>query len=93
MPVLQSIVNRLSDWWRNIRRPPVVRISRSGQLTPRPQVHVSVAGLSGSQTVYTWDADDQGEACATMYGRGLASIMRRKLVDERPFETFPAPQA
>lgn len=71
------------QWWRNFRRPPAVVISRSGQATERPQVHVSVASISGSQGVYTWDATDQGEACATMYGRGLAEIMKRRLIDTR----------
>lgn len=74
---------RIRQWWRNFRRPPAVRICHSGQLTPRPQVHVSVASIYGSQGVYTWHADDQGNAKATMYGKGLAEIMRRRLVDER----------
>jgi|MicForSoiPHH12_O_1018301.scaffolds.fasta_scaffold02206_2 hypothetical protein len=80
---LQTIFRRLRERQRHFRRPPVVLISHSGQLTPSPKVHVSVAGLNGTQGVYTWDANDQGEACATMYGQGLADIMRRRLVDQR----------
>lgn len=74
----------IKRWWRNLRNPPAVIISRSGQATSRPQVHVSVASvIGGTQGVYTWDATDQGEACATMYGKGLAEIMQRRLIDER----------
>lgn len=76
----------IREWWRHRRRPPVIVISRSGQRTPRPQVHVSVQSLNGSQSVYTWDADSQGEACATLYGSGLAHITRFKLVDQRTAE-------
>lgn len=81
------MVRRIVEWWKSVRHPPVVRISRSGQATARPQVHVSAVGRHGSQSVYTWDADEQGEACATMYGRSLAEIMQRRLVDERSAPT------
>lgn len=74
---------RVRHWCRNLLNPPAIIISRSGQRTPRPKVHVSVASINGSQGVYTWDANDQGEACATLYGEGLARIMQRRLVDER----------
>lgn len=77
------MVSRLKHWWRGFRHPPVVSIAFSGQRTDRPQVHVSACGLNGAQTVYTWDATDQGNACATMYGRGLALILQRRLVDQR----------
>lgn len=71
-------------WWlRKTRNPPVVVIAYYGQLTPRPQVHVSVQGAHGLQGVYTFDADDMGNAKATMYGTSLAHIMQRRLVDER----------
>lgn len=76
-------IYRLRLWWRRVRNPPIVEIWHAGQATPRPQVLVSVRGMYGSQTVYTWDANDQGEACATMYGKGLADIMQRRLVDRR----------
>jgi hypothetical protein len=81
------MIQRLQQWWRHFRHPPVVEISHFGQKTDRPQVHVSVCGLYGSQGVYTFDANDQGEACATMYARGLADIMRRRLVDRRSSES------
>lgn len=66
-----------------MKHPPAVVITYSGQLTKRPQVHVSVHGFNGMQGVYTWDADSAGEARASMYGEGLASIMQRRLIDER----------
>lgn len=70
-------------WWRLFRYPPLVVISYSGQATPRPQVHVSVVHHGSSQGVYTWDANEQGNAMATMYGRGLAETVCRQLVDTR----------
>lgn len=85
------MITRLLEWWKSVRHPPVVRICHSGQATPRPQVHVSACGRYGSQGVYSWDADEQGEACATMYGRGLAEIMQRRLVDERSVDGSGVP--
>lgn len=81
--MIKQMYFRFRQWYRQVRHPPVVLISRSGQLTPRPQVHVSACGMRGLQGVYTWDANEQGEACATLYGKGLAEIMQRRLVDER----------
>jgi hypothetical protein len=78
----------LRHWLRSKYRPPVVVISYGGQRTPRPQVHVSVAGINGLQGVYTWDADSIGNAKATMYGEGLARIMQRRIVDERKTDSF-----
>ena len=83
---LRRIFLRLTQWWKHLRRPPVVVISRSGQKTDSPKVHVSVASINGSQSVYTWEANDVGEASALMHGRGLANIIRRKLVDRRLVE-------
>lgn len=83
--------------WRKFRNPPVVLIERFGQRTSRPQVIVSVHGVGGSQTVYAWVDDVQGNACATMYGQGLADIMQRRLIDYRhsthPCECIPFPGA
>lgn len=74
-------------WWlRGIRRPPVVVIRYVGQLTLRPQVHVSAEGINGLIGVYTFDANLMGDAKATMYGQSLANIMQRRLVDERPYD-------
>lgn len=81
------MIRQIRQWWKQFRNPPVVVIRHFGQRTPQPKVCVSVAGWRGSQTVYTFDANDQGEACATMYGRGLAEIMQRRLVDQRSAET------
>jgi hypothetical protein len=61
----------------------VVTIERWGQATPRPKVSVSAQGRRGSQGVYTYDATEQGEACATLYGRGLAEILGVRLIDTR----------
>lgn len=79
---------RFRHWLRRVRHPPVVVISYGGQLTKRPQVHVSVSGINGLQGVYTWDADTAGNAKATMYGEGLAKIMQRRIVDERKTDSF-----
>jgi hypothetical protein len=65
------------------RRPAVVTIKRWGQATSRPQVTVSVLSERGSQSVYTFDCTEQGEASATMHGRSLAHILGLKLVDQR----------
>lgn len=85
---MRRLYYRLQHAWRCWRYPPVVVICHAGQATPRPQVHVSVEGINGLQGVYTWDADAQGEACATMYGKGLAEIMQRRLIDKRTPKTF-----
>lgn len=69
--------------WRNFRHPPRVVISCGGERTVRPKVHVSVASIYGMQGVYTWDNDEQGNACATLHAKGLAKITQRKLVDCR----------
>lgn len=76
-------MNRLIEMWKDFRRPPVVEIARWGERTNRPQVGVSVVSRHGAQSVYTWDADDVGEAKATLYGKGLAEIIKRRLVDRR----------
>lgn len=65
-----------------------VYIGRSGWVTPRPQVHVSVrsrhaSGGGGGQSIYSYDADDVGEAKATLYGKSLAEILGVPLIDER----------
>lgn len=54
----------------------------------RPQVYVWVEGPHGVQDVYNWDADEQGEARASIYGHGLADIMQRRLIDNRTPKTF-----
>jgi len=69
-------------WWRITDRPALI-IECSGQLTDRPQVHVSAAHRFGAQGIYTWDADQKGHACATMYGQGLAKILGVPLFDRR----------
>lgn len=73
----------LKHRWRRFRNPPAVIIEHYGQRTSRPRVHVSVWCVTGGQGVYTWDADDAGNAKATMYGHGLAEIMGRRLIDRR----------
>lgn len=71
---------RRAQWWR--RSGPAVVICYSGQLTARPQVHVSAVGYMHSQSVYTFDDNEQGNACARMYGKGLAEIFGCRLVIE-----------
>jgi hypothetical protein len=83
MSELRRLRLRFNLWLNNRRHPPRVVIDRSGWATDRPQVHVSVASYFGSMGVYTWDSNDQGEACATMHGRDLAHITRLQLVDRR----------
>jgi hypothetical protein len=61
----------------------VVTIEHWGQATPRPKVGVGVASRRGSQSVYTYDATEQGEACATLYGHGVAHILGVPLIDKR----------
>lgn len=83
-----SIWYKLKRWWRNYRNPPVVVIRRYGQMTESPKVGVSVASTTGSQGVYDFDDNEIGNAKATMYGKGLAQVMQRRLVDDRnpPYE-------
>lgn len=83
MNALHRTLFRLRHWWRARRYPPAVVISRGGQLTLRPQVHVSVESTRGSQGVYTWADDDQGNACAEMYAQGLGHICGLRLIDRR----------
>lgn len=78
------MIRALQVAWLRFRRPPAVVIDYSGQETQKPQVHVSVWGHNATQGVYTFDAGPQGDACAELYGRGLANIMGRRLVDNRP---------
>lgn len=80
---IKGIAGVLRHRWRCFRHPPAVVISRSGQLTPRPQVHVSIHGMNGLHGIFTFDADGQGEASATMYGKSLAHVAQMRLVDER----------
>jgi hypothetical protein len=75
---------RLRNWSARLRNSQsCVVINRWGQRTPKPQVTVSVGSIRGSQSVYTFNSDDQGEASATMYGRSLAYILVIRLVDQR----------
>lgn len=77
------LYRRFQAWrWRRAH-PPCVIICYAGEATERPQVHVSAAGNGGSQGVYTWDKNDQGEASATLYGTGLAQIFNVPLIDQR----------
>ncbi|MGH8236171.1 MAG: hypothetical protein ACREXP_04010 [Steroidobacteraceae bacterium] len=68
-----------------------VRIATYSELTPSPKVGVSVGSRNGAQSVYDYDATEQGHACATMYGKGLAHITGLPLVDERPASTRSQP--
>lgn len=61
----------------------VVVIDHWAEHTPRPKVSVGVTSKRGSQSVYTYEATEQGEACATLYGRGLAEILGVRLIDQR----------
>lgn len=61
----------------------VVVIDRWAQATQRPKVSVGVNSRRGSQSVYTYDATEQGEACASLYGKGLADILGVRLIDRR----------
>lgn len=83
------MILRIVEWWKGLRNPPAVVIREAGQLTPRPVVCVSACGRGGAQTVYTFDDADASvrHAKATMYGCGLAEIMRRRLVDQRVTST------
>lgn len=74
---------KLKHWWRRLRSRPAIVIDYSGQRTSRPQVHVTAHGFMAVQGIYSWDADESGNAKATMYGQGLANIMRCRLVDQR----------
>lgn len=74
---------KLRRFLRDKRNPPTVVICRSGQATLSPKVHVVVSSARGMQSVFTWNADDQGEACATLHGRSLAEIAGLRLIDER----------
>lgn len=70
--------------WKRVREPqPILTISVSGQMTERPQVHVSAVSSYGAQGLYTWDANEQGHACATMHGRSLSHILGLELADQR----------
>lgn len=65
-----------------------LELSLSGQKTAQPKVHVSAHGsvpgvFASSQTVYTFLANDSGNAQAEMYGKGLAQIFGVRLVDRR----------
>ena len=77
--------------WALLRRPveskprAAIVICQFGQLTPHPQVCVSLQSRGGAQTVYSFDDPDpdQRNAKATYYAGGLAHITGFPVVDER----------
>lgn len=77
------MIGRLHRWWLNRKYPPSIELSHSSQATESPMVNVSAISMGGRQSIYTWNADSQGEASAEMYGRSLAEILRLRLVDRR----------
>lgn len=60
-----------------------VVLSRSGQKTNRPQVHISVASKRGAATVMTQPDTVKGNAWVKMYGQIYADILGIPLSDER----------
>jgi hypothetical protein len=80
---IDYLINRYKGWrWRK-KHQPCVTIDYGGTATPNPMVHVGAFGHGGSQGVYSWKLDDQGNACASLYGRGLAEIFDVPLIDRR----------
>lgn len=83
LKTIDILIRRYQAWrWRRKFRP-CVTIDYGGTATDRPMVHVGAYGNGGSQGVYSWDANEQGNACASLYGRGLAEIFDVPLYDRR----------
>ena len=61
----------------------VVTIDRWATSTDRPQITVGVSSRRGSTSIFTWDANDQGDACASLHGKDLAHILGIPLIDHR----------
>ena len=60
-----------------------VVLSKSGQLTARPHVHVSVQSRRGAAGIMTEPDTEQGNAKVEMYGRTYAHILGIPLIDRR----------
>lgn len=83
LKTIDILIRRYQAWrWRK-KFQPCVTIDYGGQATDRPMVHVGAYGNGGTQGVYSWPLDDQGNACASLYGRGLAEIFDVPLIDRR----------
>ncbi len=85
---MRSLVRRIRRLLGIARLRPCIEVSRFGQRTVRPRVSVSVRSRSGAISVYVFDADEQGEAKATLYSRDLSHITGLPLADiRRPRES------
>jgi hypothetical protein len=69
-----SIIRALQNLWRMRRSRAAIVLSRSGWMTDKPNVHVSVAGRCGAMTVWTHQDNDQGRATVEMHASTLARI-------------------
>lgn len=74
---------RFKQWRRDRRTPPHIEISYFGWETEVPHVNVSAFSTRGSMSIYTYAADDVGEARASMHGELLSRILNVPLVDRR----------
>jgi hypothetical protein len=60
-----------------------VILSKSGQKTPTPHVHISVGSRRGSAGIMTEPDTEQGNAKIKMYGETYSNILGVPLTDKR----------
>lgn len=58
-------------------------LDRSGWLTSRPKVHISLGSKNGSATLMTQDDTEQGNALVNDYARSWSHISGLPLLDKR----------
>lgn len=78
---------RFRRWLARQRPRAIVLVDHFAQLTPRPQVVVSIASRFGTSSVYAYPLDEVGEARAMLNAQTLAHILALPLVDHRPKPT------
>jgi hypothetical protein len=78
-----KVVRTIRRMWRIYKRRPAIVISEFGQATKRPQVTVSLHGGSGAMTLFAYDANDAGQAHATMSARSAGNISGLPVFDDR----------
>lgn len=81
---------KLKRLWNILKLKPYIQISEFGQLTPRPQVVVSLCSMRGAITLYSYQSNDQGWASAELNAKIVSDLsgLPLYLKGEKAYDSF-----